>query len=159
MGAPNTAKETPIVSANCDAVEVTLPNKQVKDRESPAKGRKQKEQQHREQHIDSGIDIPNRENVSDKESSNLNKSDNKPKESIINTVSVQSVAVASTSKDNIEVVTTHRDEKPKNQKKDSKTETKVPIDSTPENVNIPTTSQLQIVQEVSTNGKLHIILL
>ncbi|CAH1183097.1 unnamed protein product [Phaedon cochleariae] len=33
------AKETPIVSANCDAVEVTLPNKLPKDRESPAKGR------------------------------------------------------------------------------------------------------------------------
>ncbi|KAJ8913562.1 hypothetical protein NQ315_017113 [Exocentrus adspersus] len=41
---PNSAKETPIVSANCDAVEVTLPNKSPKDRESPVKGRKQRDQ-------------------------------------------------------------------------------------------------------------------
>lgn len=156
MGAPNTAKETPIVSANCDAVEVTLPNKPVKDRESPAKGRKQKEQQNRE-HKDSSKDIPIRENVSDKESSNLNKNDNKLKETTISTVPVQSVTVAATtSKDNKEVVTTHRDEKTKNLKKDSKIESKVHIvDSTAENVNISTTNQPQIVQEVSANGKLH----
>lgn len=37
----NTAKETtPVVSANCDAEEVTLPPKLHKDRESPVKGRK-----------------------------------------------------------------------------------------------------------------------
>ncbi|XP_049821977.1 eukaryotic translation initiation factor 4 gamma 3 isoform X3 [Aethina tumida] len=37
-------KETPIVSANCDSAEVTIPPKQSKDRESPAKGgRKHKE--------------------------------------------------------------------------------------------------------------------
>lgn len=154
MGAPNTAKETPIVSANCDAVEVTLPNKPVKDRESPAKGRKQKEQQNKE-HRDSNKDIPIRENTSDRESSNLNKSESKPKETIINTVLVQSVTATSAGKDNKEVVTTHRDEKNKNQKKDTKTETKVPIvDSTAENVNVSATHQLQTVQEVPTNGKL-----
>lgn len=42
----NTAKEiTPVVSANCDSEEVILSNKQQKDRESPIKGRKQREQQ------------------------------------------------------------------------------------------------------------------
>lgn len=42
----NTAKETtPVVSANCDAEEVTLPPKLHKDRESPVKGRKFKELQ------------------------------------------------------------------------------------------------------------------
>lgn len=47
MSSSNTAKEiTPVVSANCDAEEVILSNKQQKDRESPIKGRKQtKEQQ------------------------------------------------------------------------------------------------------------------
>lgn len=40
----NTAKETtPVVSANCDAEEVTLAPKLHKDRESPSKGRKYKE--------------------------------------------------------------------------------------------------------------------
>lgn len=40
----STAKETtPVVSANCDAEEVTLPPKLHKDRESPSKGRKLKE--------------------------------------------------------------------------------------------------------------------
>lgn len=42
----NIDKETPVVSALTDAVEVTISNKQPKDRESPAKSRKQ---QHREQ--------------------------------------------------------------------------------------------------------------
>ncbi|XP_056649007.1 eukaryotic translation initiation factor 4 gamma 1-like isoform X1 [Diorhabda sublineata] len=41
---PTVLKETPIVSANIDAVEVTLPNKLPKEKESPAKGRKQREQ-------------------------------------------------------------------------------------------------------------------
>lgn len=41
----STAKETtPVVSANCDAEEVTLPPKLHKDRESPSKGRKHLQQ-------------------------------------------------------------------------------------------------------------------
>lgn len=40
----NTAKETtPVVSANCDAEEVTIHPKLHKDRDSPSKGRKNKE--------------------------------------------------------------------------------------------------------------------
>lgn len=38
-------KETPVVSALTDSVEITIANKQPKDRESPAKSRKQREQQ------------------------------------------------------------------------------------------------------------------
>lgn len=45
---PSTAKETPIVSANCDAVEVTLPNKLPKD--SPVKGRKREQPQLAKEH-------------------------------------------------------------------------------------------------------------
>ncbi|CAH1141154.1 unnamed protein product [Phyllotreta striolata] len=47
-----TAKETPIVSANIEAVEVTLPNKLPKDRESPAKGRKQRIGDHKDSNKD-----------------------------------------------------------------------------------------------------------
>ncbi|KAK9888566.1 hypothetical protein WA026_000810 [Henosepilachna vigintioctopunctata] len=39
-------KETPVVSANCDSEEVTLPNKPQKGRESPAKGRKRDAKDH-----------------------------------------------------------------------------------------------------------------
>ncbi|KAG5882340.1 hypothetical protein JTB14_037625 [Gonioctena quinquepunctata] len=72
----NTAKETPIVSANCDAVEVTLPNKLPKDRESPVKGaRKPREQQQlqppaQREHRDSVKEqVSVRDSNSDKEAS------------------------------------------------------------------------------------------
>ncbi|KAL3283566.1 hypothetical protein HHI36_006705 [Cryptolaemus montrouzieri] len=39
-------KETPVVSAICDSEEVTLPNKQQKGRESPAKGKKKDSKDH-----------------------------------------------------------------------------------------------------------------
>lgn len=45
----NIDKETPVVSAITDAVEVTISNKQLKDRESPVKSRKQREQTPKEQ--------------------------------------------------------------------------------------------------------------
>ncbi|XP_072375280.1 eukaryotic translation initiation factor 4 gamma 3-like isoform X1 [Diabrotica undecimpunctata] len=75
-------KETPIVSANIDAVEVTLlPNKLPKDRESPVKGRKQREQSSRGSETIKEAPVvmekpppvmiaPIKEVVSDKESSN-----------------------------------------------------------------------------------------
>ncbi|XP_044267926.1 eukaryotic translation initiation factor 4 gamma 1-like isoform X3 [Tribolium madens] len=150
----NTAKETPIVSAICDAVEVTLPNKQMKDRESPAKGRKQKEQQ---QHKDSVKDTPIREKVSDKESSNVNKSDNKSKETLLPSASiaptVSTTPVTVTNKDNKEVVTTlHRDDK-KNQKKDTKNDTNVPNVDVNESANVSTNQPAQPAQDVSTSAK------
>lgn len=48
----NLDKETPVVSALIDAVEVTIANKQPKDRESPVKNRKHKEQLPKEQQKD-----------------------------------------------------------------------------------------------------------
>ncbi|XP_063903269.1 eukaryotic translation initiation factor 4 gamma 1-like isoform X2 [Zophobas morio] len=149
LSSSNTAKETPIVSANCDAVEVTLPNKQMKDRESPAKGRK-KEQQARE-HKDSVKDTPIREKVSDKESSNL-KSDNKSKETLIPTANIAApVTVTVANKDNKEVVT-HRDDK-KNQKKDSKPESNVPNVEINESATAPTNPPAQPAQDVTLSAK------
>lgn len=150
----NTAKETPIVSAISDGVEVTLPNKQMKDRESPAKGRKQKEQQARE-HKDSVKDTPIREKVSDKESSN--KSDNKSKESLLPNANIAATVtpVTVTNKDNKEVVT-HRDDK-KNQKKDVKNDTNVPVEVN-ESANVSTNQPAQHAQDVSSSsGKIFLL--
>jgi hypothetical protein len=154
LSSSNTAKETPIVSANCDAVEVTLPNKQIKDRESPAKGRKQKEQSR--EHKDSvSKDTQSKEKVSDKESS-TNKSDiNKTKESLLPTANIASTSATPltvTNKDNKEVVT-HRGEDKKNQKKDTKTESNVPNVEVNDSATVLTNQPAQPAQDVPSNAK------
>lgn len=60
------------MSANIDAVEVTLPNKLPKDRESPVKGRKQRIGDHKDSSKDiSSVTAISKEIFSDnKESSN-----------------------------------------------------------------------------------------
>lgn len=143
---PNSAKETPIVSANCDAVEVTLPNKSPKDRESPVKSRKQREQvvkEHKE---------TVKEHASSKEG---DKQPIVPKDSEVKPKEVVASIVATNVPQAPVPVKESMNQEKKSQKKEGKADPKAPSPDSCESVpSTPAPVQaVPVVQDVSNNGE------
>lgn len=113
----NVDKETPVVSALTDAVEVTISNKQPKDRESPVKNRKHKEQPPKEQHKE----FPNEpKETTEKQIVAKDETKHKETSASIPPVSLEPAA----NKDNKDISNINQREERKNQRKE-KSETKV----------------------------------
>ncbi|XP_018568899.1 eukaryotic translation initiation factor 4 gamma 1 isoform X2 [Anoplophora glabripennis] len=143
---PNSAKETPIVSANCDAVEVTLPNKSPKDRESPVKSRKQREQAVKE-HKESAKEqhVPSKE--VDKQPVVSKESEAKPKDVAIPMAATNLPQAPPPIKE-------ATNQEKKSQKKESKVEPKAPAaDSCESAPSVPLPVSSPVPPDASNNAK------
>lgn len=133
------------MSANCDAVEVTLPNKAPKDRESPAKGRKQREQTIKENKELAKEHSSNKEG--DKQPAATKDAEAKPKDVATSNSATNILQAPAPSKESVI-------QEKKGQKKESKSESKVSsvdlCDSAPSALGPIQTS---VVQDSSSNGK------
>lgn len=152
----NTAKETtPVVSANCDAEEVTLPTKLHKDRESPSKGRKLKDHMQQKVSVSSSTAVSSsssEQSTSDRPSSTNNddksQGDTARKHKDVSSSSTTNSPQVVVNKDVIpeEIV-----EPKKGQRKDNKAEQKVSVSDVEPHVQQQTPVVVQ--QEVLGNGK------
>lgn len=145
----NIDKETPVVSAITDAVEVTISNKQLKDRESPVKSRKQREQTPKEQSqpvvITKEPSLPPQPVVVEKPPV-ANKEDVKHKENV-----PQTIATGPVSKENKEVANLNqKDENRRNQRKE-KGEQKGAPPPTP-SPNVAIAQEVPLDNSSSSNG-------
>nr|CAH7761946.1 unnamed protein product [Callosobruchus chinensis] len=140
------SKEPPIVSANCDAEEVTLTNKLPKERESPVKGRSKR-------------DYINRDQKDPIKEAAVTKDSEKPVMLKQETSSQSCTAIASqpivNSKDNFKDTNPHAQEKKSQRKEHTNTEPKI-VNPDVNETSSMTISQQQsypVNQDINSNAK------